>query len=180
MKKARIILIIIAIIVVFCILCIFDMSKNMKAYDVIHVGVGKIKVPEYIYDESQIYSVGESVLINSDNYIIIGIDLPSTEISETITSLLGLSDIEISNIINFDSEENLKELFKVNDDSIIKMGHVNKPSFNKYMIRYKTDNEVYNISCCYKDNHCMVHIIKAKEQQFSEKELDYMTSGLSY
>ncbi len=172
--------IIIFIVIILLIIGINDIAKDFRNYEVIHVGDGRIKVPKEEYNCGELSQFEGSVLIKTDDYIILGVDLPVKDLDETVLHEIGFSSSTINDISSVDDEYNLKDLLNIEDKDLVDIGHVRKPSFQKYLIRYKDNNKIVTVGVYCKDDRSMLEIISASEYYFTDEEYGEMFSGISY
>ncbi len=181
MKRHLLIWLIIAIgLIIFICYCLRDYKDTLFNYDIIDVGEGHIYLPKKLTDNGAVNKYDNYVSVESPEAVILGLDYGNGLVGDETLDMIGISQEQLRKIAEIRDDSELKTILAVDDSRIIKSGHVNKPSFDKYLISYTSDGKKITVGSYTKNEKCLIEIIKTDEDYLTDKQLDKMFSGISF
>ncbi|SOB98763.1 hypothetical protein [Pseudobutyrivibrio ruminis] len=158
---------------------IFGCINNSK-YEHVKVGDGSMTIPKRIYDTCTEYNAGDYVVLESEDYLILGIGADCKKVDESVLEKFGFSNNIIGKINNIDSPYEIMYLLDEPVENYVDSGETNKPSFDDYYIKYKSDGREVSVFVYVSDNRGMAEIVVGPEVDLSRKETIDIIGGLQF
>ena len=156
----------------------FDSIDIEKNYKIVNVGEGRAYVPIAYWNTSTKESFDGYCYLETDECQMIIIDYPASSIEQDIKDKMGLTDDVLSCLNQVESEDELQDVFHLEDEDVIEKGKTDKPSFQKYRIMYEEEDKVVSVYIYHVDENSIFQIIIADKEYFTEKEYSKMYGNL--
>jgi len=154
-------------------------NKNIATnYKTIHISEGQAIVPIDYWNISSKKFYEDYAYLEANECQMLICYYPLNSIDQNIEDKMNISDDILSRMYNIESEEDLKDIFNINDEEVITKGHTDKPSFQKYRIRYEKDDKIVSVFVHHQGDRSMYQIIIANKEYFTDEEYKEMNSSL--
>ncbi len=154
-----------------------DTKKNYKA---VKVGEGIAYIPVDYYNTSTRKRLEDYYYLETSECKMIIIDYPVNYIEPDILDKMGLSYDILSSMNIIESEYELQDVFDIEDSNVIKKGHTDRSSFQKYRVIYEAKDNIVAVYVYHEENRSVYQVIIADKEYFTEEEYKKMYSLLKY
>lgn len=155
-------------------------TANNSKYDVIRFGDAHFRLPNRITGSLDRIDGENYVFLHSDDYLVLGVGPDCEGIDSDILEQFDISFEKLKEVNSIKYEYELTELVGDSDGVVVDSGKTDKPSFDKYYIRYKSDNVEKIILVFTANNKSVIEIIVAPKDDISKKEFTEMLGTIRY